>query len=381
MGVRRRYSGDFKVQVVLEILKEEKSISQLSSEYGIHQSQLIRWRQQAIQGLPEVLSDQKKAITQMKTQYEDKLQELYAEVGRLTTELTWLKKNLADSLEREQRLALLQLTDRSLPLNRQAFLLSLNRTGLYYQPVGPSPEEVAIKHRIDEIYTDHPYYGSRRITAQLRRDGYMVNRKAVVRHMQEMGISGICPGPNLSKRNQEHQVYPYLLRGVPIIHVNQVWGIDITYIRLMKGWMYLVAIIDWYSRYVISWQLDQTMGVSFVLEAVRRALQVATPVIMNSDQGSHFTSAQYLDLLKAANVRISMDGKGRATDNIFTERLWRSLKYEEVYLREYRTPRDAREGIGSYLQFYNEKRLHQSLDYRTPAECFYDDKKPTVAVE
>jgi putative transposase len=260
MGVRRRYSGDFKVQVVLEILKEEKSISQLSSEYGIHQSQLIRWRQQAIQGLPEVLSDQKKAITQMKTQYEDKLQELYAEVGRLTTELTWLKKNLADSLEREQRLALLQLTDRSLPLNRQAFLLSLNRTGLYYQPVGPSPEEVAIKHRIDEIYTDHPYYGSRRITAQLRRDGYMVNRKAVVRHMQEMGISGICPGPNLSKRNQEHQVYPYLLRGVPIIHVNQVWGIDITYIRLMKGWMYLVAIIDWYSRYVISWQLDQTMG-------------------------------------------------------------------------------------------------------------------------
>ena len=240
---------------------------------------------------------------------------------------------------------------------------------------------MAIKHRIDEIYTDHPYYGSRRITAQLRRDGYMVNRKAVVRHMQEMGISGICPGPNLSKRNQEHQVYPYLLRGVPIIHVNQVWGIDITYIRLMKGWMYLVAIIDWYSRYVISWQLDQTMEISFVLEAVRRALQVATPVIMNSDQGSHFTSAQYLDLLKAANVRISMDGKGRATDNIFTERLWRSLKYEEVYLREYRTPRDAREGIGSYLQFYNEKRLHQSLDYRTPAECFYDDKKPTVAVE
>ena len=240
---------------------------------------------------------------------------------------------------------------------------------------------MAIKHRIDEIYTDHPYYGSRRITAQLRRDGHMVNRKAVVRHMREMGISGICPGPNLSKRNQEHQVYPYLLRGVPIIHVNQVWGIDITYIRLIKGWMYLVAIIDLYSRYVVSWQLDQTLEIPFVLEAVRRALQVATPVIMNSDQGSHFTSPQYIEVLKDANVQISMDGKGRATDNIFIERLWRSLKYEEVYLHEYATPRDAREGIAGYLQFYNEKRLHQSLNYRTPAERFYDDKKPTSASE
>jgi putative transposase len=275
----------------------------------------------------------------------------------------------------------LDLADRSLPLNRQASLLSLNRTGLYYKPVEPSPEEVAVKHRIDEIYTEHPYYGSRRITAQLRRDGYMVNRKAVVRHMREMGISGICPGPNLSKRNQEHQVYPYLLRGVPVIHANQVWGIDITYIRLTKGWMYLVAIMDWYSRYVISWELDQTLEIPFVLEAVRRALQVATPLIMNSDQGSHFTSPQYLDILKAANVRISMDGKGRATDNIFTERLWRSLKYEEVYLREYRTPREARDGIRKYLEFYNERRLHQSLDYRTPAECYYDGKQPRVAGE
>lgn len=275
----------------------------------------------------------------------------------------------------------MDLADRSLPLNRQASLLSLNRTGLYYKPVEPSPEEVAVKHRIDEIYTEHPYYGSRRITAQLRRDGYMVNRKAVVRHMREMGISGICPGPNLSKRNQEHQVYPYLLRGVPVIHANQVWGIDITYIRLTKGWMYLVAIMDWYSRYVISWELDQTLEIPFVLEAVRRALQVATPLIMNSDQGSHFTSPQYLDILKAANVRISMDGKGRATDNIFTERLWRSLKYEEVYLREYRTPREARDGIRKYLEFYNERRLHQSLDYRTPAECYYDGKQPRVAGE
>jgi len=275
----------------------------------------------------------------------------------------------------------LDLADRSLPLNRQASLLSLNRTGLYYKPVEPSPEEVDVKHRIDEIYTEHPYYGSRRITAQLRRDGYMVNRKAVVRHMREMGISGICPGPNLSKRNQEHQVYPYLLRGVPVIHANQVWGIDITYIRLTKGWMYLVAIMDWYSRYVISWELDQTLEIPFVLEAVRRALQVATPLIMNSDQGSHFTSPQYLDILKAANVRISMDGKGRATDNIFTERLWRSLKYEEVYLREYRTPREARDGIRRYLEFYNERRLHQSLDYRTPAECYYDGKQPRVAGE
>lgn len=175
---------------------------------------------------------------------------------------------------------------------------------------------------------------------------------------------------------RQHQVYPYLLRGLKITAPNHVWGIDITYIRLTRGWVYLVAIIDWYSRFVVSWELDQSLELDFVLRAVGQALQQAHPTIMNSDQGSHFTSPAYIDLLKAAEVQISMDGKGRATDNIFTERLWRSLKYEEVYLNEYTSPRQAREGIQRYLAFYNTCRPHQALDYRTPAEVYQDAAIP-----
>lgn len=197
-----------------------------------------------------------------------------------------------------------------------------------------------------------------------------MNRKAVQRHMQEMGLAGICPGPNLSKRNSEHRIFPYLLRGLAIDRPNQVWGIDITYIRLLRGWLYLVAIIDWHSRYVVNWELDQTLEVGFVLSAVRRAFTQALPAILNSDQGSQFTSPAYVALLGSAGVQISMDGKGRATDNIFTERLWRSIKYEEVYLHEYATPRQAHDGTGRYLRFYNADRPHQSLDYRTPAEVY-----------
>jgi len=267
-------------------------------------------------------------------------------------------------------LALAEREAGELPLKTQAELLSLNRSGLYYQPVPPSAEEVAIKHRIDEIYTRYPFYGSRRITAVLRRD-MTINRKAVRRHMREMGLAGICPGPNLSKRNKEHVVYPYLLRHITSRYPNHVWGIDITYIRLRGSWMYLVAVLDWFSRYVVSWELDQTLEMPFVLSAVDRALAQATPLIWNSDQGSHFTSPQYLDRLLAANVQISMDGKQRALDNIFTERLWRTVKYEEVYLHDYANPKEARQGLAHYFEFYNFERPHQSLDYQAPAQVYF----------
>lgn len=271
---------------------------------------------------------------------------------------------------REQRLAMLDWQSTELSLTTQADLLSLNRSSLYYKPVPPSPEEIRIKHRIDEIYTQYPFLGSRRITAILNREEVKVHRNTVQKYMQEMGLAAIYPGPNLSKRNLQHRIYPYLLRGLTIDHVNQVWGIDITYIRLQSGWMYLVAILDWYSRYVIDWQLDQSLELPFVLETVSRALSACQPDIMNSDQGSHFTSPQYIELLKSSQVRISMDGKNRAVDNIFTERLWRSLKYEEVYLHEYTSPKEARRGIQRYFEFYNHYRPHQSLDYRTPASIY-----------
>jgi putative transposase len=265
-----------------------------------------------------------------------------------------------------------------MPITSQAELLNLNRSGLYYRPLSPSSEEVALKHRIDELYTLRPFYGSRRITANLRREGWQLNRKAVQRHMREMGIAGISPGPNLSKRRSDHKVYPYLLRDLAITEANQVWGIDITYVRLARGWLYLVAVLDWFSRYVVSWELDDSLELGFVLRTVARAFTETKPDILNSDQGSQFTSPSYLELLRSAEVQVSMDGKGRASDNIFTERLWRSLKYEEVYLHDYQSPREARTGIARYLDFYNHERLHQSLAYQTPAEVYFGSTHQTA---
>ncbi len=274
------------------------------------------------------------------------------------------------TLSHAQRAALVERESCELPLIQQAELLSISRSSLYYQPREPSAEEIAIKHRIDEIYTQSPFYGSRKIEAQLRREGVVINRKTVQRHMREMGIVAVYPGPNLSRRQHKEHVFPYLLRNLTVCAPNHVWGIDITYIRMLKGWMYLVAILDWYSRYVISWELDHTLEMPFVIMAVERALSMAVPVIWNSDQGSHFTSPQYLHLLRNAHVQISMDSKGRALDNIFTERLWRTVKYEEVYLHEYTSPKEARQQLSSYFEFYNHQRLHQALDYRTPAEVY-----------
>ncbi|HNT24000.1 MAG TPA: IS3 family transposase, partial [Anaerolineales bacterium] len=215
-----------------------------------------------------------------------------------------------------------------------------------------------------------PFYGSRKITVVLNQEEIAVSRPTVQRYMREMCISGIAPGPNTSKPAPEHKIYPYLLRHISASYPNHVWGIDITYVRLRSGWMYLVAVLDWFSRFVVAWELDQTLELPFVLNAVDRALQQATPTIWNSDQGSHFTSPFYLDRLLVANVQISMDGRGRAVDNIFTERLWRSVKYEEVYINDYASPRDARCGLARYFRFYNFERPHQALGYQTPAQVY-----------
>jgi len=271
-------------------------------------------------------------------------------------------------------MALVERNGAELPLKKQAELLSISRSGLYYQPVAPPAEEIKLNHRIDELYTDYPFYGSRRIRAMLRREGWSINRKRVQRCMRDMGLVAVFPGPTLSKPAPGHKIYPYLLRHVTASYPNHIWGIDITYIRLQHGWMCLVAILDWYSRFVVSWSLDQTLEMTFVLEAVDRALQQTRPEIINSDQGSHFTSPHYLDRFLAVGSQISMDGRGRAMDNIFTERLWRSVKYEEVYLSEYLTPRQARQGIATYFQLYNYQRPHQSLAYLTPAEVYLAPK-------
>jgi putative transposase len=255
-------------------------------------------------------------------------------------------------------------------LRRQCALLGVNRSGLYYQPTGESAENLRLMRLIDEEYTRRPFYGSRRMTVWLREQGYAVNRKRVARLMAAMGIEAVYPKPKLSRPGEEHKIYPYLLEGVEVTRVNQVWSTDITYIRMSEGFLYLVAVMDWFSRFVLSWALSLTMEVGFCLEALKRALRRGRPEIFNSDQGSQFTTEKFTGELEAHGIAVSMDGRGRCLDNIFIERLWRSLKYEEVYLRDYRLVPEARAGIGNWFRFYNHERPHQSLGYRTPAGLY-----------
>jgi putative transposase len=264
---------------------------------------------------------------------------------------------------------MLEKDNLQVPLKMQAELLGISYSSLFYQAVPPSPRELAIKRRIDELYTAHPFYGSRKLTAILHPE-MGVSRPTIQAYMCEMGIFALVPGPHTSQPAPQHEIYPYLLRHVIADRPNHVWGIDITYIRMPHGWLYLTAVLDWYSRYVVSWALSQTLELEFVLVAVDNALLQAVPEIWNSDQGSHFTSPRYLERLQNKNVKISMDGRGRAFDNIFTERLWRTVKYEEVYLHEYNSPKEAYLQLATYFNFYNFECPHQALEYQTPSQAY-----------
>ena len=255
-------------------------------------------------------------------------------------------------------------------VRRQCDLLGVNRSGFYYRPSGESEENVRLMKLIDREYTRHPFKGSRRMVLWLAEQGHLVNRKRVSRLMEVMGIEAIYPKPKLSQPGEGHKIFPYLLRGVEVTRVNQVWSTDITYIPMAGGFLYLVAVMDWFSRFVLSWALSLTMELDFCLEALRRALRRGRPEIFNSDQGSQFTSEKFTGVLEGHGIAVSMDGRGRCLDNIFIERLWRSLKYEEVYLRDYPLVSDAHAGIGNWFRFYNQERPHQSLGYRTPADLY-----------
>jgi len=255
-------------------------------------------------------------------------------------------------------------------VRRQCQLLGVHRSGFYYQPVEESEENRLLMRLLDEQYTRTPFYGSRKMTEWLATEGYAVNRKRVSRLMGLMGIEAVYRKPKLSQPGEDHRIYPYLLKGAKVERVNQVWSTDITYIRMAQGFLYLVAVMDWFSRFVLSWSLSPSMEMDFCLEALDRALRRGRPEIFNSDQGSQFTSEKFTGKLEARKIAVSMDGRGRCFDNIFVERLWRSLKYEEVYLKDYESVAEARAGIAGYFQFYNYKRLHQSLDYRTPAAVY-----------
>ena len=270
-----------------------------------------------------------------------------------------------------QKKSCVEPNNEQISIRRQCQLLELNRSTLYYQSEPTSDEDLQLMRMIDEIYTRCPFYGSRRITAQLKREyGQQKNRKHIQRLMRLMGIRGVAPGSDTSKPHPENKVYPYLLRGVEINKLNQVWSTDITYIPMVKGFMYLVAVIDWHSRYVLSWALSNTMETSFCTDALEAALTLNTPKIFNTDQGVQFTSQAFTQILLDKEIKISMDGRGRALDNIFVERLWRTVKYENIYMNDYQTVNELRNGLRRYFDFYNQERIHQSLGYQTPFEVY-----------
>lgn len=273
---------------------------------------------------------------------------------------------------------LVEANHEQISLRRQCQLLGLHRSGLSYQARVESAENLELMNLLDEQYTRTPFYGVRRMTAWLRQQGRAVNPKRVRRLLREMGIEAIYTKPRLSQKQSGAQVYPYLLRGMKIKQVDQVWSTDITYIRLVGGFIYLMAILDWYSRYVLEWEVSVTMDNSFCVAALERALQHGQPEIFNTDQGSQFTSQSFTGRLLAQGIQISMDGRGRALDNIFVERLWRSVKYEEVYVKDYRNVGEAKQGLKNYFEFYNRERLHQSLGYQTPEAVYRQGQKPAA---
>jgi putative transposase len=274
------------------------------------------------------------------------------------------------------------MIDRShdLSITGQAKALGISRGSVYYLPRAVSATDLVLMRRIDELHLDHPFAGSRMLQRLLNAEGHSVGRLHVTTLMKRMCIEAIYRRPNTSKAEPGHKIYPYLLRNLAITRPNQVWATDITYIPMAKGFVYLIAIVDWFSRRVLSWRLSITMDTAFCVEAVEEALaRHARPEIFNTDQGSQFTSVAFTDVLKAAGIAISMDGKGAWRDNVFVERLWRTIKYEEVYLRAYASVSEARAGIGRYLNFYNSKRPHSSLDHRTPDQAYFNAPQPIPA--
>ncbi|MGQ9663491.1 MAG: IS3 family transposase, partial [Kiritimatiellia bacterium] len=356
----------FKAKVAVEAIRGGRTLTQLASQYHVHPMQVGLWRKTALEQMEELFVDGRK---RERSNAEVEKEALYEQIGRLKVELDWLKKKVL-VCSTEQRRQMVELAHPAISMRRQCELLGVSRSGLYYQARGESRENLMLMRLIDEEYTRRPFYGSRKMMYWLNGQGWEVGRHRVRRLMGLMGLQAIYPKPRLSQPGEGHRIYPYLLNGVDITRVNQVWSTDITYIRMREGFVYLVAVMDWFSRFVLSWALSLTLELDFCQDALRRALRWGRPEIFNSDQGSQFTSDKFTAILAKRGVTISMDGRGRCMDNIFIERLWRSLKYEEVYLHDYTGVPEAQTGIGNWLHFYNHQRFHQSLQYRTPAAIF-----------
>ncbi|MFP4164808.1 MAG: IS3 family transposase [Chitinispirillaceae bacterium] len=363
---RKSYSPEFKSKMVQLVLSGEMTTAEIAKKYQVHPLMLTKWKKHALGLMPTLFS---RKITDEKEQWKQREAQLFQQIGQLQFELEWLKKKTDLSIDEKR--SLIDPLDEKLSISAQCRLLGLARSTHYHQCQGESEKNVVIMHSIDRNYTRYPFYGSRRMTVVLNQQGFKVNRKRVQRLMGLMGIEAIYPKPSLSARDKQHSIYPYLLRDMTIERVNQVWGVDITYLRLAGGFAYLTAFIDWFSRFVLSFEISTTLDHQFCVSAFNQALEKGTPEINNSDQGAQFTAQPFIDCVLKSGAKVSMDGRGRALDNVFTERLWRTVKYEDVYPKDYQSPREAMVGLREYFNFYNNERPHQSLKYRTPAEVYF----------
>ncbi|WP_426342443.1 IS3 family transposase [Pseudoduganella sp. S-14] len=366
------YTAEFKAKVGLEAVRGVKTVTEIAQEYGVHPVLVGQWKKEILENAGALFDVKRGPKPVDESSPEDKL---YSEIGKLKMQVDWLKKKLG-GMSPAERARWIERDD-EMPLTMQCELASISRSSVYRRMEAAvreqslTEEDSQLRGLIDEEYTNRPFYGSRRMVVFLRRRGYCVNRKRVQRLMREMGLAGMAPGPETSKPHPEHKVYPYLLRGVAVTRPNQVWSTDLTYIRLARGFAYLVAVIDWYSRKVLSWRISNSMDASFCVDCLEDALRhYGRPEVFNSDQGSQFTSTAFTGVLKREGVAISMDGRGRALDNIFVERLWRNVKYEDVYLKGYANMAELMVGLAQYFAFYNAERPHQALGYETPDSVY-----------
>ena len=371
---RRNFSAEFKSNLVLQLLKGEKELNVLAVENDIQPNLLRNWKKEFLANASLAFDNKREDNLREKLAEERKEKAEYAKkVSQLTMQVDWLKKNLKKLWDLTTRVNLVRSlsTTKELPVSTGAKLLGINRTSVYYGGIPVSEEELECKSIIDHLHTDNPTWGARQMSAQLKLRGYQIGRRKAGRYMREMDITPIYPKMNLSKRMKQAKVCPYLLRNAVIDRPNQAWSIDITYIPMKHGFLYLTAIIDWYSRCIVGWDVDDTLDTTMVINACKKAFKIAKPLIINSDQGSQFTSDKYIDFIRNSGIRQSMDGKSRWADNIMIEHWFHSFKYEEAYLMEYANLKEAREDIGRYIYTYNFERCHQSIGNKRPAEVYY----------
>ncbi|WP_156477579.1 IS3 family transposase [Falsihalocynthiibacter arcticus] len=370
MTKRKNHSPDFKAKVALEAIREEMTMAELSKKYGVHPTQIGAWKRAAIKNMAAGFSKRGSDPAQVDDATIDKL---HSKIGQLVVERDFLKRGLG-SLSKDRRRMCIERDRPKISLRRQCQMLSLPRSILYYQPKGESAENLRFMKLIDKQFLETPWYGSRQMARYMQRQGHECGRHRVRRLMRLMRLVPIYQTPNTSKKHPQHKIYPYLLRKLTIDRSNQVWCVDITYIPMHRGFLYLVAIMDWHSRKVLSWRLSNSMEADFCVEALNEAIaKYGKPKIMNSDQGSQFTGFEWTQALKDADVEISMDGKGRWVDNRMIERLWRSLKYECIYLNAFENGSETRAGIGKWMAYYNAERPHSTHGILTPDEA-YDRK-------